>query len=202
MIKENKTLYPEIEVSRDGESKRYRLIYGPPDSQEGYFYFWPESQSGHELKLADWLEAYTTDNLSIKLYLIGSIFRHRGEEDLIGSEMQLIVNKNEDLFLRILNKYFDDYDDGLLIKQDSVFIDLLYGPYSRDEYIKKVKIPSSSDKEEEYNDNFLRLFEDDTLMRILDEKHTWDFLEHDTFIASESFDELVQDLLIFEQLLR
>ena len=197
-------LYPEIEVTKNGLIKRYKLIYGAPDSQEGYFYFWPKNEDDDGFTKLDWLRAYTTDNLSIKLYLIGSIYRHREEIDMIGSEMQYIIQNNENLFLYLLNKYFDDYEDGLLIKQDTVFFDLLYGPYAPyrgDDNIKEVKIHSNSEEEEEYNENYIKLFSDGTLIKILDHEYTWDLLDNDTFIEADFFDELVQDLNAFEQLL-
>jgi len=191
-------LSSDIKVSQNGHARKFKLIHSPPDSSEGYFFYWPQRGEEEELRKEDWLSAFDTDNLSIKLYLIGSLYKHRGEIDMIGLEVQSIIESNEILLQSLLIKYFDEYEEGLRIKEGGLFLDLVNGLYSENGTINEVPIASVEHYVKDYN----KAFADGTEIRILNKEFTWTDLEKETFIASDHFDEFVKDLTSFEQLLK
>lgn len=190
---------PQIEVERNGTKRYYTLIYSPPDSAEGYFRYWPQKQN-QELAKTDWISAFCSCNIAKKLYLIGSIFRHRDEIDMIGADMCHVIQANQGWIQSLVEKYFDDYEDGLCLRSGELFFDLLYGPYSSYGSIKEVSL--QEDYPEGAESVFKKVFADGTVIRILDRKYTWEDFDEETFVASDRYNELIRDLDDFEELLK
>jgi hypothetical protein len=195
---ENKPV--QIEKIHNGITQRYISIGCLVEAQDGYFYFWPRQENANK---NDWYKVFQNTDLITQLYLIGSLARD-DSKDFLSNEMIFIIEKNKRILISLANKYFEDFQDGLLIRQNESILDLEYGPYGpNNEKSKEVIIMDFENEEEgEYNYYYKRYYSDGAILHILDKAISWDNISDNTFISISGYDELKKDIDLLMNLLK
>jgi hypothetical protein len=191
----------EIELIRAGNSEKYLSLGYLVDSQEGYFYYWPKQDNADKTA---WLKVFEESDIIVQLYLIGSLAR-TDSRDHLSAEMIEIIQQKERLLLVLAEKYFHEFQDGLLIKQDDVILDLEYGRYnthSNGGGVETVEGDFDSEDEEEYDHLYKRHYADGLTIHILNRAISWDEMTDNAFIEGSSYYTLMHDIAKFVNLLR
>ena len=106
-IRSNELL--EIQIKVEGVKYSYIGLGQYEDSEDGVFRYWPNSDS----KL-DFYNFLINADLCILLFTIG-------QQANLG-EVNYIENSNFEFILKLANKYFEEYDSGISLK-NPLFID-------------------------------------------------------------------------------
>jgi hypothetical protein len=175
--------------------KSYNSIGTVNLSKDGYFDLWPKNDLGN---LNEWLAAFNSLDIINQIYLIGSIARSDSNQFLCEEIVSIKMN-NFSFFEEFTNHYFEEFQDGLLIKQDGLFLDLVFGEYAQlEELVKEYE----NEEEEAYAYDYKKHFVNGDTLHILDKSTTWDNIIDDTFILSEKYDLLLNDLNNFRSFLK
>jgi hypothetical protein len=188
-------IYVNEEISNSGINTTYKNIGTIYPSQEGYFAWWPFNVFASK---NEWLITFNNSNLIEQIYIIGSVARNDSDQHL-SDELLFIKNNNQIFFDYFTNQYFNEFQDGLLIKQDGLFLDLVFGEYAQLEELSK---EYENEEEEAYDYDFKKHFIDGNTLHILDKTTTWDDLIDNTFIISDHYNQLLNDLESFRSLLK
>lgn len=197
-MKETKPI--EIEKLLKGNSQRYVSIGCLVEAQDGYFYFWPRQENASK---KDWYKAFQNSDLITQLYLIGSIARD-DSKDYFSNEMSIIIEGNQKLLIFLAMKYFEDFQEGLLIHQNDYILDLVYGPYGSNNpnAIQVITKEFKNEEEDEYNYYFMKHYSDGVTLHILNKAISWDNMSDNTFIKISAYDELINDIDLVKNLLK
>lgn len=189
----------EIEVFSNSESQIYVTMGCLAESQDGYFYFWPRQINATK---KEWYKVFNNSDLIVQLYLIGSIARDDSKH-FLSDEMSNIVDKNKVLFISLAMKYFEEFQDGLLINQNEIILDLVYGPYGTNNQntIEIITKKFDNEAEDEYNYQFMKHYSDGTTLHILNKVTSWDEMSDNTFIKKSAYNELLNDIDAVRKLL-
>lgn len=188
-------IYVIEEISTSGINTSYNSIGAIYPSQDGYFAFWPSSLLASK---NEWIITFNNSNLIEQIYIVGSIARNNSDQHL-SDELQFIKNNNQLFFDYFTNQYFVEFQDGLLIKQDGLFLDLEFGEYAQLEELSK---EYENEEEEAYDYDFKKHFINGNTLHILEKTTTWDDLIDNTFIISDHYNQLLNDLESFRNLLK
>ena len=188
-------IYVNEEISNSGINTSYKSIGTIYPSQEGYFAWWPSNILASK---KEWLITFNNSNLIEQIYIVGSIARNDSDQHL-SDELQFIKNNNQIFFDYFTNQYFEEFQDGLLIKQDGLFLDLVFGKYTQLEELSK---EYENEEVEEYDYDFKKYFINGNTLHILEKATTWDDLTDNTFIVSDHYNQLSNDLESFRNLLK
>jgi hypothetical protein len=185
----------QIECYSSGLYKHYTSIGYVLDNNDGYFDLWPKKNLAN---LNEWLVVFNSLDIINQIYFIGSIARTDSNQFLSEKIVSIKLN-NFSYFEEFTNHYFEEFQDGLLIKQDGLFLDLVFGEYAQLEEIVK---EYENEEEEAYDYDYKKHFVNGDILHILDKSTTWDNIIDDTFILSEKYDMLLSDLNNFRSLLK
>ena len=185
----------QLEFNSNNETKIYKSIGYNSNSNDGCFAFWPSNLLATK---NEWHITFNNSNLIEQIYIVGSIARNDSDQYL-SDELQFIKNNNQIFFDYFTNQYFVEFQDGLLIKQDGLFLDLVFGEYAQLEELSK---EFENEEEDAYDYDFKKHFIDGNTLHILDKTTTWDDLIDNTFIISDHYDKLLNDLESFRSLLK
>lgn len=185
----------QVELNSNSETKIYRCIGLVSSSNDGYFDLWPQNDLGN---LYEWLAVFNSLDIINQIYFIGSTARTDSNQ-FLSEEIVSIKLNNSSFFEEFTNHYFEEFQDGLLIKQDGLFLDLVFGEYAQlEELVKEYE----NEEEEAYDYDYKKHFVNGDTLHILDKSTTWDNMIDDTFILSEKYDMLLSDLNNFRSLLK
>lgn len=185
----------QIECYSSGLYEHYTSIGYVLDNNDGYFDLWPKNNLAN---LNEWLAVFNSLDIINQIYFIGSIARSDSNQFLSEQIVSIKLN-NTSYFEEFTNHYFEEFQDGLLIKQDGLFLDLVFGEYAQlEELVKEYE----NEEEEAYDYDYKKHFVNGDILHILDKSTTWDNIIDDTFILSEKYDMLLSELNIFRSLLK
>jgi hypothetical protein len=177
----------EIEKTYNGIKKRYLSIGVIYDSVDGFWGYYPENFKSSKAEWHDW---FLKLDFIQSTYVIASMLRD-GVKDSFSIEVQDVILKNKGHFIYFSDKYFCDYLAGLIIKQDDMFLDLLYGPYS---YNDEIDCQSDDEDTYEYETKYFKKYQNGVELEIIDKEYTWDDIHSNQYIEKERYSEFIHDL--------
>lgn len=175
----------KIEYLKDNLQILYENIGEIHDTSDGFFYLWPQNTGA---SIFDWRTTLATHDIASKLYAIGSLLNVVSIDNL-SSEMNEFVIKNKEILTNFCNKYFSDYEVGL-IHHEEIFL-----PFNLFNEIYELGEGESNEKDEEYIYKFKRGYKNGGVLYILNSTITWDELNYtDIFIKVSHKRILEEDL--------
>lgn len=180
------TITKGLKIEKQFHSQRIEYVsLGYLDNPaDGYFSLWPNCENP---TIKDWKERVLELNYISQIYLIGSLARDE-DQNLLYGEMKEFVRHNISSIRHFVTKYFDDFEVGLIIKQDSFFLDFLFGVYGT---MKETNDPGD---DLEINPETIKCYIDGVCFRILNFDIIWEEVYDNVFIESTRYQELLGDL--------
>jgi hypothetical protein len=140
----------------------------------------------------DDFESFQSEEPSIKICVLGVLFMRFNEDNIFfkenyGNDVFNIINKNQNIFSNVLNKWFDKGVEGINPK---VFIDFEYTITQR---------PINDDEEKKGEDLH---FEDGSVIIFKNKKLSWDDIYKQYFAPTNNYEEVINDIHTLEILFK
>ena len=180
------TITNGLKIEKEFQLKKIEYVSlgyleNPPD---GYFSLWPNCENP---TLKDWKDRFLNLNYISQIYLMASLARDEDHE-LLDGQMKAFAQHNISSIKYFAGKYFDDFEAGLIIKQDSFFLDFVFGVYGTMEEINQPSV------DPEVNPEIVKCYIDGTCFKILNFDITWESVYDNVFIETSKYPEILDDL--------